>query len=83
MRWTTTGEFHSIVAVDEDLFVCCSRDDGSGTTKFFLEQFDKDMKMDFCDDFTGTNGVFDVSSHFANGASVDVVDGTEYLGTLL
>ena len=36
MRWTTTGKFHSIVAVDEDLFVCCSRDDGSGTTKFFL-----------------------------------------------
>jgi len=80
MRWTTTGKFHSIVAVDEDLFVCCSRDDGSGTTKFFLEQFDKDMKMDFCDDFTGTDGVFDVSGHFANGASVDVVDGTEYLG---
>ena len=24
--------------------------------------------------------MFDVSSHFANGASVDVVDGTEYLG---
>ena len=80
MRWTTTGKFHSIVAIDEDLFVCCSRDDGSGTTKLFLEKFDKDMKMDFCDDFTGTNGVFSVSSHFSNGASVDVVDGTEYLG---
>ena len=80
MRWTTTGKFHSIVAIDEDLFVCCSRDDGSGTTKLFLEQFDKDMKMDFCDDFTGSSGVFSVSSHFANGATVDVVDGTEYLG---
>ena len=81
MRWTTTGKFHSVCAVEEDLFVVCSRDDGSGTTKLFLEQFDKDMKMDFCDDFTGTNGVFSVSGHFANGAVVDVVDGTEYLGT--
>ena len=80
MRWTTAGKFHSIVAVDEDLFVCCSRDDGDGVTRFFLEQFDKDMKMDFCNDFTGTNGVFSVSGHFRNGASVDVVDGAEYLG---
>jgi hypothetical protein len=36
--------------------------------------------MDFSDNFTGTAGVFDVSSHFENGAKVKVVDGTDYLG---
>lgn len=80
MRWTTNGKFHSICSVDEDLFVCTSRDDGSGTTKLFLEQFNTSMKMDFCNDFTGSNGVFSTSGHFANNAVVDVVDGTEYLG---
>ena len=81
MRWTTTGKFHSICSVDEDLFIVSSRDDGSGTTKLFLEQFNTDMKMDFCDSFSGSSGVFSVSSHFSNGAVVDVVDDTEYLGT--
>ncbi len=80
MRWTTTGKFHSVCAVDEDLFVCTSRDDGSGTTKLFLEQFNTSMKMDFCNEFTGSSGVFSTSGHFSNNAVVDVVDGTEYLG---
>jgi hypothetical protein len=81
MRWTTEGRFHSACAVDEQLFTVSVRDDGSGTDKLFLEQLDKDLNMDFSDDFTGTAGVFDVSAHFSNGAVVDVVDGTEYLGT--
>ncbi|MAB40645.1 MAG: hypothetical protein CL525_16310 [Aequorivita sp.] len=80
MRWETTGSFHSICSVDEDLYCVSARDDGSGTTKLFLERFQTDMAMDFGDDFTGTAGVFTVSSHFADGAVVDVTDGTEYLG---
>ena len=39
MRWTTEGRFHSICAIDENLFSVSVRDDGSGTNKFFLEQF--------------------------------------------
>ena len=81
MRWNTEGKFHSICAVDEDLFAVSVRDDGSGTDKLILEQFDTSMKMDFASDFTGTAGVFNVSSHFADGAVVHAVDGTEYLGT--
>ncbi len=81
MRWTTEGRFHSVCAVDEQLFTVSVRDDGSGTNKLFLEQLDKDLNMDFSDDFTGTAGVFDVSAHFSNGAVVDVVDDTEYLGS--
>jgi len=37
--------------------------------------------MDFAEDFTGTAGVFDVSSHFANGAVVKVIDGNDFIGT--
>jgi len=79
-RWDTQGAFHSICAVDESLFCIVSRDDGSGTGKMFLEQFDKNLNMDFSNNFTGTAGVFSTSSHFSNNAVVDVVDGTEYLG---
>ena len=81
MRWETEGRFHSVCAVDEDLFTVSIRDTGAGTNKLVLEQFNTSMKMDFCNDFTGSNGVFDVSSHFANGATVEVVDGTEFLGS--
>ena len=81
MRWTTEGAYHSVCAVDESLFAVAVHDDGSGTNKFFLEQFDKDLNMDFSDTFDGAAGVFTVSSHFANGAEVDVIDDTEYLGT--
>lgn len=80
MRWTTSGKFHSVCSVDESLYCVTVRDDGSGTDKLFLEQFKTDMRMDFCDSFTGTAGVFTVSSHFADGAVVDVTDDTEYLG---
>ena len=37
--------------------------------------------MDFSNTFSGTAGVFSTSGHFNNGAVVDVVDGTEYLGS--
>lgn len=80
MNWETEGRFHSICSVNEDLFCVTVRDDGSGTDKLFLEQFDKDLLMDFSNEFSGVAGVFSVSSHFANDAVVDVVDGTEYLG---
>lgn len=80
MRWDTTGDFHSIASVDEDLYVVSVRDNGSGTNKLFLERFQTDMDMDFCDEFTGSAGVFTVSSHFANGAEPDVTDGNDYLG---
>tara|TARA_R110002126_G_scaffold259913_3_gene402895 strand:+ start:6351 stop:8573 length:2223 start_codon:yes stop_codon:yes gene_type:complete len=81
MRWETEGRFHSVCAVDEDLFTVSVRDKGDGTSKLILEQFNTTMKMDFCKTFSGSNGVFNVSSHFANGATVEAVDGTEFLGS--
>lgn len=82
MRWTTEGRFHSVCAIDEDLYACTVRDNGSGSNALYLEKFTTAMSMDFSNDFTGTAGVFDVSGHFANGATVEVVDADDdYLGT--
>ena len=80
-QWTTDGKFHSLCTIDERVFVIGQYDKGDGTDKFILMEFDADLNLDFADEFTGTAGVFDVSSHFANGAVVSVVNDTDYLGT--
>ena len=80
--WNTQGTWHSICSVHERLFVVAARDDGSGTTKYFLEEFQDDMPMDFCDSFTGSASVFTglATSHFANDAVVKATNGNDYLG---
>ena len=80
MNWTTNGDYISVCSTGTDLFAVTARDQGDGTTKLFLEQFDSDMHLDLSEDYTGTAGVFDVSAVFADGAEVDVIDGNEYLG---
>jgi len=80
--WDTQGLWHSICAVHERLFVVCARDDGSGTTKLFLEEFQTDMPMDFCDTFSGSASVFgSLTSHFSNDAVVKATNGNDFLGT--
>ena len=79
-QWTTNGKFHSLCTVDDRVFIIGQYDLGAGTDKFILMEFDSNLNLDFSDDFTGTAGVFNVSSHFADGAVVDVVNGTDYLG---
>lgn len=79
-QWTTSGKFHSVCTVDDRVFCIGTYDTGAGTDKHILMEFESTLNMDFSDDFTGTAGVFDVSSHFANGAKVKVVDDTNYLG---
>tara|TARA_R100001460_G_scaffold10461_1_gene24773 strand:- start:7730 stop:9994 length:2265 start_codon:yes stop_codon:yes gene_type:complete len=79
-KFTTDGKFHSICTIDERVFFVGAYDTGAGTTKFVLNEFDSSLNLDFANTFSGTAGVFDVSSHFANGATVDVINGTDYLG---
>ena len=79
--WDTTGKWHSICSVHERLFVASARDDGSGTTKLFLEEFQVDMPMDFCNVFSASNSVFgSLTAHFANGAVVKAISGNDFLG---
>ena len=79
-EWTTNGSFHSICTVDDRVFVLGKYDKGNGTNKLILSELDSNKNLDFCANFTGTAGVFDVSSHFSNGAVVSVINGTDYLG---
>ena len=79
--WDTTGKWHSICSINERLFVIASRDDGSGTTKLFFEEFQLAMPMDFCDEFSASSSVFgSLTSHFSNGAVVKAISGNDYLG---
>ena len=80
MLWDSPGKFHSICVVDRRVFCISVRDDGDGTDRYYLEEFREDMPMDFCNSFSGTAGVFDLSSHFSDGAVVKVVSGTDYIG---
>jgi hypothetical protein len=80
MLWTTTGSFHSVASVGNRMFSAVVRDNGSGTSKFYIEEFQASMPMDYCDLYSGSSGVFDVSANFANGATVKVVSSTDYLG---
>jgi len=78
--WETSGSFHSIASVGDRLFTVAIRNNGSGTNKFYLEEFQDAQPMDYCNSYSGSNGVFDVSAAFSNGAVVKVVSGTDYLG---
>ena len=80
MRWTTNGSFHSICAVGTRLFTASVRNNGSGANKFYIEEFQAEQPMDYCNTYSGSSGVFSVSSNFSNGATVKVVSGTDYLG---
>ena len=63
------------------MFVVCARDDGSGTTKLFLEEFQDDMPMDFCNTFSGSASVFgSLTSHFSNNAVVKATNANDFLG---
>jgi len=80
MNWTTNGSYISVGSTDNNLFAVVARNDGSGSTKLFLEQFDTDFQLDCSKIYTGSNGEFNVSAVWVHGAQLDVVDGTEYLG---
>ena len=77
---TTSGLFHSIITIDDRVFMTVVYNTGAGQ-KFILCEFSSTVNLDFSNTFSGTAGVFSVAGHFVNGAVVDVVSGTDYLGT--
>tara|TARA_R100001460_G_scaffold458_2_gene2142 strand:- start:8309 stop:10588 length:2280 start_codon:yes stop_codon:yes gene_type:complete len=83
--WTnfeTSGKFHSIASVSDKLFSVLNVDLGSGSNSFVLCELDKTANLDCSKTYTGiSNGVFSVSSQFENGAVLDVINGTDYLGS--
>ena len=80
-QFTSQGSFHSVCVIDTHVYAVVKFDKGDGTNKYFLVEFDNSFNMDLAKTYSGSNGVFSVSSDFANGAVVDVVNGTFYLGS--
>ena len=79
-QFTSQGSFHSVCVIDTRVYAVVKFDKGDGTNKYFLVEFDNSFNMDLAKTYSGSNGVFNVSSDFANGAVVDVINGTFYLG---
>ena len=79
-QFTSQGSFHSVCTVDTRVYAVVKFDKGDGTNKYILCEFDSSFNTDMAKTYSGSNGVFSVSADFANGAVLDVVSGTHYLG---
>jgi hypothetical protein len=82
-EFTSTGKFHSVVTIDDRVFVVMVFDKGDGVEKFYLLEFEPTFNLDFSNSYTGTAGVFDVSDYFVDGSMVDVVEGSDYYGNVM
>ena len=79
-RFETDGSFHSVTAIDNRVFAVVKTDLGSGTNSFVFTELNQNVSLDLGNAYTGTSGVFTVSNFFENGAKVDVISSTDYLG---
>ena len=80
VEFVTNGVFHSTVTVDDRVFANVEYDFGDGTTRITLCEFNATFNLDNAKTFSGSAGVFDVSSVFENNAVVKVISGNNYIG---
>ena len=79
-RFETNGSFHSVTAIGNRVFAIIKTNLGSGTNSFVLSELNQNVSLDLGNLYTGTAGVFTVSNYFEDGAEVDVISSTDYLG---
>jgi len=79
-RFETNGSFHSVTAIGNRVFAVIKTNLGSGTKSFVFTELNQNVSLDLGNTYTGTAGVFTVSNFFENGAEVDVISSTDYLG---
>ena len=79
-RFETKGSFHSVTAIGNRVFAIIKTNLGSGTNSFVLSELNQNVSLDLGNLYTGTAGVFTVSNYFEDGAEVDVISATDYLG---
>jgi len=79
-RFETNGSFHSVTAIGNRVFAVIKTDLGSGTKSFVFTELNQNVSLDLGNTYSGSNGVFTVSNFFENGAKVDVISATDYLG---
>lgn len=79
-RFETSGSFHSVTAIGNRVFAVIKTNLGSGTNSFVFTELNQNVSLDLGNTYSGSNGVFTVSNFFENGAQVDVISATDYLG---
>ncbi len=79
-RFETNGSFHSVTAIGNRVFAVIKTNLGSGAKSFVFTELNQNVSLDLGNTYTGTAGVFTVSNFFENGAEVDVISSTDYLG---
>ena len=79
-RFETNGSFHSVTAIGNRVFAVIKTNLGSGTNSFVFTELNQNVSLDLGNTYSGSNGVFTVSNFFENGAKVDVISATDYLG---
>lgn len=79
-EFTSQGKFVSTVTIDDRVFANIVFDIGNGTERIVLCEFISAKNTDLSTIYSGTAGVFTVSSDFADGAVVKVIDGNNYVG---
>tara|TARA_R110000772_G_scaffold54324_1_gene124059 strand:+ start:8328 stop:10565 length:2238 start_codon:yes stop_codon:yes gene_type:complete len=79
-EFTTQGFFNSTVTIDDRVFASVIYDQGDNVEVFAICEFDEAYNTDVSSIYIGTNGVFDVSDFYENGAVLNVIDGNNYVG---
>ena len=82
-EFTSQGKFHSVVTIDDRVFIVMLFDKGDGTERFYLLEFEPTLNLDYSNTYTGTAGIFDVSDYFVDGSMVDVIEGSDYYGNIM
>ena len=81
-EFTTNGVFESICVIDTNVYVTAWFDTGAGTKKLYIMQFDSTKNLDLSRDYvtSATSTIAGVSSDWVNGAVLDVITETDYVG---
>jgi hypothetical protein len=83
VEFTSQGNFHSTVTVDDRVFANLAFPMGDDSTRIVLCEFKSGYNTDMSSTYAATStnsGIFTVSSQFANGAVVNVISGNNYIG---
>ena len=82
--WTnfeTPGTFHSVASLGDRMYaIGIYPVNAFGANEFVLCELLEDYNLDCSNIYTGSGGVFNVSTFFEDGVEVDVVSATDYLG---
>jgi len=76
-----TGTFKSVCTVDERTFAVIRNNIGNGLETYFLCELDETANLDMSVEASVSGTTLNTSNQLFNGATIDIIDGNNYLGT--